>query len=76
MKIDVLCTRELDFEGSGSQNRSILMLFLQGVKNVFFGGSFCDFDDFGLPGGIPKGSFYAKKAFCWGSVFLMIFGQF
>ena len=35
VKIDVLCTRELNFEGSGgSDNRQNLRRFFEGVKNA------------------------------------------
>ena len=52
VKIDVLCTRELDSEGSGgSEYRQNLRRFLQGVKSAPLGGTFGDFLDFWGPSG-------------------------
>ena len=41
VKIDVLCRRELDLEGSGgSENQRNWRRFLQGVKSAPLGGTF------------------------------------
>ena len=62
MKIDVLCTRELDFEGSGgAKNRSNFRCFLEGLKRASWGGTFGDFIDFWGPVGIRRGSILAQK---------------
>ena len=62
MKIDVLCTRELDSEGSGgSQNRCNLRCFLEGAKSGPLGGTFCVFVDFWGPKGWQLGSLWAEK---------------
>ena len=62
MKIDVLCKRELNFEGSGgSQNRRFLRRVLQEVKRAPLGGMFGAFDDFWVPIGAPKGTILGRK---------------
>ena len=62
MKIDALCKRELNFEGSGgSKNRRFLRRVLQEVKRAPLGGMFGAFDDFWVPIGVPKGTFFGKK---------------
>ena len=62
MKIDVLCTRELDFQGSGgSKNGGISNQILEGVQRVLGADTFIDFDDFGVPVGVPKGSILEEK---------------
>ena len=62
MKIDVLCTRELDSEGSGgSQNRRNWRCFWEGAKSGPEGGTFRDFLDFWGPIGVRMGSMLALK---------------
>ena len=62
MKIDVLCTRELDSEGSGgSKNRCNLRCFLEGAKSAPLGGTFLVFEDFWGPNGGQMGSIWAQK---------------
>ena len=53
VKIDVLCRRQLNSEGSGeSRKRRFLRRFSEGVKSAPLGGTFADFCDFGVPTGI------------------------
>ena len=62
MKIDVLCKRELNFEGSGgSTNRRFLRRVFQEVKRAPLGGMFCAFDDFWVSTGVPKGIILGRK---------------
>ena len=47
VKIDVLCTQELDWQGAGgSENRLNSRRFLEGAKSAPFGDTFGDFMDF------------------------------
>ena len=62
MKIDVLCRRELHFQGSGgSKNQLISRHISEGVKSALRGGTFRDFDDFGVPSGVPNTSILEEK---------------
>ena len=62
MKIDVLCRRELDLEGSGgSENRLNFNRFPEGAKSATLGGTFGVFLDFWCPNGSQMGSILAKK---------------
>ena len=68
VKIDVLCRRQLNSEGSGgSRNRRCSRRFSEGVKSAPLGGILADFCDFGGPIGFQKGSILTlKRHLFWG----------
>ena len=62
MKIDVLCRRELNFQGSGgSKNEGISKRFWEGVQSAFWEALFGILMNFGIPGGIPRGAILGQK---------------
>ena len=62
VKIDVLCTRELDWQGSGgSENRLNSGRFLEGAKSAPLGDTFGDLCDFGRSMWSQRGSMLATK---------------
>ena len=62
MKIDVLCTREHSFQGSGgSEKTHISRRCLEGVESEPWEATVGDFYDFWAPVGRQKGSNFKEK---------------
>ena len=75
VKIEVLCRRQLNSEGSGgSRNQRFSTHFSDGVKSAILGRNVTDFCDLWVPMGSQKGSIFAKKCIFFGCINLMIFG--
>ena len=62
MKIDVLCRRQLNSEGSGgSRTRWFSTHFSDGVKSAILGSTFADYCDCWVSMGSQKGSILGPK---------------